>query len=113
MAEITRDEIAEIIKAKIQVYFSNSRSTGLIGFNDAADAILARISDMWRSCRNDPPKVGVHVWACDGPSKCHQSQYEAWIEYNPILGDVWTDWADSEPDPAYWQPLPAPPKESE
>jgi hypothetical protein len=36
--------------------------------------------------------------------------YNAWFEFEPSDGGwLWTDEADSEPDPSHYMPLPAPP----
>jgi hypothetical protein len=121
MAEITRDEIAKIIREHTGPFeVTNSR------FRHAADAILARLGDGWRPIES-APKDGTRIIGARFGRYFRlalmwwQPEFEAWISSACLMtmAPGYTVDGKSEKlhspeieNPTHWMVFPAPPKES-
>ena len=63
----------------------------------------------WRPIET-APKGGARFLAYE--AEAEPQHYECWRHEGYGEGQWWTDWADSEPDPSHWMPLPPPPADT-
>lgn len=61
----------------------------------------------WRDIES-APRDGTLLWLLEPGRGPERRQFVGWWDRD---GEYWQDDADSEPDPAVWQPLPEPPHE--
>jgi hypothetical protein len=122
MAEITRDEIADIIAPGARPWSQNYKAARV-----KADAILARLGDGWEPIES-APKDGTRIIGARFGRYFRlalmwwQPEFEAWISSACLMtmAPGYTVDGKSEKlhspeieNPTHWMVFPSPPKESE